>query len=100
MKMDLQTVGFNADSTLTDYAREKTEGLTKFYDQIVGAEIYLKLVQDDKKINKVAEIKLNIPGNDIYAESRAEKFEGAINDTVDKLKGQIRKIKTKLSTYS
>ncbi len=99
MKMDLQTVGFNADVTLTDYARAKTESLYKFYDQIVGAEVYLKLDNNDKKQTKVAEIKLNIPGNDIYAESRSEKFEGAINETIDKLKMQLRKVKTKLSTY-
>lgn len=99
MKMDLQTVGFNADVTLTDYARAKTESLYKFYDQIVGAEVYLKLDNNDKKQTKVAEIKLNIPGNDIYAESRSDKFEGAINETIDKLKMQLRKVKTKLSTY-
>ncbi len=97
MKMDLQTVGFNADVTLTDYARAKTESLYKFYDQIVGAEVYLKLDNHDKKLTKVAEIKLNIPGNDIYAESRGEKFEGAINETIDKLKMQLRKVKTKLA---
>ncbi len=99
MKMDLQTVGFNADVTLTDYARAKTESLYKFYDQIVGAEVYLKLDNNDKKQTKVAEIKLNIPGNDIYAESRSEKFEGAINETIDKLKMQLRKVKTKLSAH-
>lgn len=97
--MDLQTVGFTADVTLTDYARAKTEHLYKFYDQIVGAEVYLKLDNNDKKLTKVAEIKLNIPGNDIFAESRGEKFEGAINDTIDKLKGQLRKLKTKQSTH-
>ncbi len=99
MKMDLQTVGFNAEDTLREYARQKTEGLYKYYDQIVGAEVYLKLDNNEKGLTKVAEIKLNIPGNDIYADSRSDKFEGAINDTIDKLKMQIRKVKTKQSTY-
>lgn len=99
MKMDLQTVGFNAQEELVNYAREKTEGLYKYYDQIVGAEVYLKLVNAGNGDSKVAEIKLNIPGNDIFAESHAEKFEGAINSSVDKLKAQIRKLKTKMSSY-
>ncbi len=98
MKMDLQTVGFHATEDLTNYARQKAEGLTKYYDQIVGAEIYLKLEPDGQE-NKKAEIKLNIPGNDIYAESTNGKFEGAINQSCDKLKAQIRKLKTKMSTY-
>lgn len=97
--MDLQTVGFNADSTLTDYAREKTEGLMKYYDRIVGAEVYLKLVQDGKEQNKVAEIKLNIPGNDLFASSQSSKFEGSINESIEKLKAQLRKLKTKLHAH-
>lgn len=99
MKMDLQTVGFNATEELLAYTREKTEGLYKYYDQIVGAEVYLKLVNNDADQTKVAEIKLNIPGNDLYADSQSEKFEGAVNSTVDKLKAQIRKLKTKMNTY-
>jgi putative sigma-54 modulation protein len=99
MKWDFQTVGFNATDELVSYTREKTEGLSKFYDQIVGAEVYLKLVQDDKNQTKAAEIKLNIPGNDIYAESRTDSFEKSVNETTEKLKGQIRKLKTKMSKH-
>ena len=99
MKMDIQTVGFNAQDTLVDFAREKTEGLSKFFDRIVGAEIYLKLVQDGKEQTKVAEIKLNIPGHDLFASSQTSKFEASINDSVEKLKGQIRKLKTKMHAH-
>jgi putative sigma-54 modulation protein len=99
MKMDLQTVGFTAEEALLDYTREKTEGLAKYYDQIVGAEVYLKLTNNDHKQTKVAEIKLNIPGNDLFASDQSDKFEGAINAAVEKLKGQIRKLKTKMNPY-
>jgi putative sigma-54 modulation protein len=71
----------------------------KYYDQIVGAEVYLKLTNNDKGETKIAEIKLNIPGNDLFASSQSDKFEGAINAATDKLKGQIRKLKTKMSTH-
>ena len=97
--MDLQTVGFNAEEALLEYAREKTEGLIKYYDQIVGAEVYLKLTNNDQKQTKVAEIKLNIPGNDLFAIDQSDKFEGAINAAVEKLKSQIRKLKTKMSAH-
>lgn len=99
MKWDIQTVGFKATDELVQYAKQKTEGLFKFNDQIVGAEVYLKLVQDDKGSNKKADIKLNIPGNDIYADSQTESFEKSINDSTEKLKGQLRKIKTKQTNY-
>jgi putative sigma-54 modulation protein len=99
MKMDLQTVGFNAEQDLLDYTREKTEGLMKYYDQIVGAEVYLKLINNDQKQTKVVEIKLNIPGNDLFASDQSDKFEGSVNAAVEKLKGQIRKLKTKMNPY-
>lgn len=99
MKWDIQTVGFNATDELVSYAKQKTEGLVKFNDQIVGAEVYLKLVQNDKGNTKKADIKLNIPGNDIYADSQSESFERSINESTDKLKGQLRKIKTKLTNH-
>lgn len=97
--MDLQTVGFNAEEALLQYTREKTESLVKYYDQIVGAEVYLKLTNNDKKETKIAEIKLHIPGNDLFASDQSDKFEGAINAVVEKLKGQIRKLKTKMSAH-
>jgi putative sigma-54 modulation protein len=99
MKMDFQTVGFNAQDALVDHTTEKTESLARYYDRIVGAEVYLKLVQDEKNNNKVAEIKLNIPGNDLFATSTSESFEKSVNETVDKLKSQLRKLKTKLQSH-
>lgn len=98
MKWDIQAVNFSLKPELMAYCKEKIEGLTKFHHGIVGAEVYLKLGQDAES-NKIVEIKLNIPGNDIYAESKSPKFEGSVNDAVDKLKGQIRKIKTKMAMH-
>lgn len=99
MKWDIQTVDFKATDELLQFTEEKVSGLHKYYDQIVGAEVYLKLIQDEAKQNKKAEIKLNIPGNDLFAESHEASFEKAVNESIDKLKGQIRKLKTKLQKH-
>lgn len=99
MKWDFQTIGFTASEELAEHTRSKVEGLTRFYDQMVGAEVYLKLDYNDKKQNKVAEIKLNIPGNDLYAENRSDNFEKSVNEATHKLESQIRKLKTKQSTH-
>ncbi|WP_421753527.1 ribosome hibernation-promoting factor, HPF/YfiA family [Croceimicrobium sp.] len=99
MKWDIQTVDFKATEELLSFTEEKVSGLHKYYDQIVGAEVYLKLIQDEANQNKKAEIKLNIPGNDLFAESHDASFEKAVHDAVDKLKGQIRKLKTKLQKH-
>lgn len=97
MKWDIQAVNFTMKPELNDYCKDKIEGLTKYYSKIVGAEVYLKLGQSAED-NKVVEIKLNIPGNDLFAESSSPKFEGSINDVIDKLKAQLRKLKTKMAS--
>lgn len=99
MKWDIQTVDFKASDELLQFTEEKVSNLSKYYDQIVGAEVYLKLVQDEANQNKKAEIKLNVPGNDLFAESQEASFEKALNESVDKLKGQIRKLKTKFQKH-
>lgn len=99
MKWDIQTVDFKASDELLQFTEEKVSSLHKYYDQIVGAEVYLKLIQDEHKQNKKAEIKLNIPGNDLYADAHEASFEKAIAEVIDKLKGQIRKLKTKLQNH-
>ncbi len=96
MKWDIQTVGFDATEALHTYTKDKVGQLNKFYDQIVGAEVYLKLEYNDKGDNKVADIKLNIPGNDIMASSRSDKFEASVSESIEKLKRQLRKLKTKM----
>lgn len=96
MKWDIQAVNFAMKPELMEYCQEKINGLNKFYNRIVGAEVYLKLGQGAEN-NKIVEIKLNIPGNDLYAEGESNKFEGSVNDAVDKLKGQLRKLKTKMA---
>lgn len=97
MKWDIQAVNFTMKPELMDHCKEKIEGLSKYYNKIVGAEVYLKLGQAAED-NKIVEVKLNIPGNDLFAESSSSKFEGSINDVVDKLKGQLRKLKTKMAS--
>ena len=99
MKWDFQTVGFHAREELVDFTKGKVEKLTNYFDQIVGAEVYLKLVQDGHNETKVAEVKLNIPGNDLFASSQSEAFEKSISETTDKLKRQLDKLKTKMATH-
>jgi len=99
MKWDIQTVDFKASDELLQFTEEKVSGLLKYYDQIVGAEVYLKLIQDEAGLNKKAEVKLNIPGNDLFAEAHEASFEKAVTEANEKLKGQIRKLKTKFQKH-
>ena len=60
MKVFVQSVNFNADKDLVEFVNKKVEGLEKFHDKIVDAEVFLKVQQTSEKENKIIELKLNI----------------------------------------
>ena len=67
----------------------------QFNDQIVSAEVYLRLDKDREKENKIAEIKLHVPGKEMFAKKQCKSFEEATNVAVEALRRQIMKEKTK-----
>ncbi len=95
MKVNLQAVNFRAKQELVEFIEEKLNKLDQFSDQIVGAEVYLKLDNNHNKENKVVEIRLQVPGDDIVVEKNGSSFEEATNLAVDTLKRQIIKKKEK-----
>ena len=96
MNIKVNSVHFDADQKLIDHVHKKVNKLGQFFDGIIGSEIFLRLenVQDDE--NKVAEVKLLIPGNDLFVKKQAKSFEEAVNKAVDTLNRQVTKYKEKL----
>ncbi|GAB4380431.1 MAG: ribosome-associated translation inhibitor RaiA [Salibacteraceae bacterium] len=93
MKWDIQAVGFDAKAELLETVKSSVMKLEKFYTPLIGAEVYLRLDNQHTKENKKVEIKLNIPGEDLFAEYTSSSFEHSINECIDKLKRQIEKKK-------
>lgn len=96
MKVMTQSVNFTADKELIVFVNNKVEGLEKFHDKIVDAEVYLKVQQTSEKENKVTELKLNIPGHDLIVKKESKTFEEGISLCVDSMKRQLQKIKEKV----
>ena len=65
MKVSIQSVNFNAASNLLHFAEKKVASLAKFHDKILKAEVFFKLDNSSDKENKITEIKINIPGNEL-----------------------------------
>lgn len=96
MKLRIQSINFDATSTLEAYINKKTAKLTKFHDEILNVEVYLKVVKPESATNKEAEIKISIPNVDFFASKTCDTFEEAVDLTVDALEKQIRKHKEKV----
>ena len=96
MKINIQSVKFDADKKLLDFVRQKVGKLLQFHDDILGAEVILRLENVQGDDNKVAEVILNIPGNNLFAKKQSKTFEEAADGCVDALRKQLKKQKDKL----
>ena len=96
MEVQVQSINFNADQKLIAFIKERLSKLNVFYDQIIGSEVYLKIDKSDVNQNKIVEIKLNIPGKDLFAKKQCKSFEEATDVAIDALRRQLKKHKGKL----
>ncbi|MBT5438868.1 ribosome-associated translation inhibitor RaiA [Crocinitomicaceae bacterium] len=95
MDTQMHAIHFKADQKLLSFIQERLNKLEQFNDQIVSAEVYLRLDKDREKENKIAEIKLHVPGKEMFAKKQCKSFEEATNVAVEALRRQIMKEKSK-----
>jgi putative sigma-54 modulation protein len=95
MNIQIHSVRFDADKKLIDFVHQKLEKLTQFGDDIVNAEVYLRLDKDQDRENKITEIKLELPGGPLFAKKQSKTFEEATDDAIDAIKKQVTRHKEK-----
>lgn len=99
MKLQTQTVHVDPAPELIDFIQRKVDKLETFYDRIINGEVFLKMENGEAIENKIVEIKLNIPGNQLFAKEQAESFEAAADAAVNALRRQLKKHKDKLASH-
>lgn len=95
MKIKVQSIHFDADKKLLDFVNDKLDKLKHFYDHILGGEVFLRLDKSTDMANKVVQVNLQIPGNDLHARQQCKTFEEATDLCVEALTRQIKKHKEK-----
>lgn len=95
MKLNMSSLKFTADQKLLDFVQKKADKLDLFYDKIIDGEVCMKLDNGDPKINKIVEMKLNVPGSSLFVKETSESFESATDSAVEALRRQLRKYKGK-----
>jgi putative sigma-54 modulation protein len=94
MDVIIQSLGFTAGEELESYIQEKLEKLTP-NEHIVRANVVLFLGPDRATPNTYCEIRLEVPGNDLFIKEHSAEFEQAVDSAVNKLQGMLRKAKEK-----
>lgn len=95
MNVSINSVHFKADNKLEQFIERKVGKLSGLYEGVIGSEITLKIDKAETKDNKVAEIRIQIPGYDLYAKKQSNTFEEATDTAVNAIKKQLEKHKGK-----
>lgn len=96
MTVKIQSVHFDADKKLLEFVQEKVDKLTQFYDGIINSDVTLRLDKSSDTENKVAEIRVHMAGNDLFAKKQCKSFEEAVDTSLDALRTQVKKHKEKI----
>lgn len=92
----IQSIGFTASEALTTFVKERTAKLGQYLETIISSEVCLRTDKAETRENKVCDIRLIIPGNDLLASAQCKSFEEATVKAADALLRQIEKHKTKM----
>jgi putative sigma-54 modulation protein len=93
MEIKISSVRFDADSRLEKFIENKVNKLEQYYDHIIHADVTLRVEKRQSEDNKIAEIKLELPGTSLFAKKQCNSFEEATDSSVDAIKRQLKKHK-------
>lgn len=94
MKLQMHSIHFDADNKLLNFIQRKVDKLEKFYDRMVDGEVFLRLNNNGFE-NKTVEIKLNIPGDQLFAKEDSNTFEKAADKATEALRKQLKRSKVR-----
>ncbi len=92
MKIDLQTVNFTISDIFREQVEARIHSFDRYYQGITGVDVYLKDLNSSvpEKKTKI-EMRIFIPGEDVYADAEGSNFPETLGRVSDKIIGQLRK---------
>jgi putative sigma-54 modulation protein len=100
MKVNVHAVNFNVDRKLIGYVQERLDKLEKYYDKVVNSDVFFKLDNTSDKENKIAEIKVTVPGDEFIVKKQCKTFEEAVELAADSMERLLMKRKQKIRAHS
>lgn len=97
MNVQITSRKFKCRDSLKEFITNELKTLEKYNDDILEAEVILFFTHTKDSI-KTAEINISIPGKTFTASEESPEFEKSVTLAVDKLKSQLKKLKSKRLT--
>ena len=95
MTIQITSRHFKAHPSVHEYAEQAVTGLTKYYDNIVRADVILSFEKSNKSI-KFAEVNVGVQGAAFSGKGKSDDFHKSIDAACSKLLVQLKKHKDKL----
>ena len=99
MKITKEAIHFNADQKLLDYIDKKVGKLEQYFDKIIDVIVTMRLENSGQVKDKIVDIRINVPGDTLFASEENKTFETAVDGSVAVMKRQLIKYKDGLRTH-
>ena len=93
--MHFRAVNYKADIKLKEFAKKRIEKLSLFHNQIIEAFVFTKVENNSDGVNKWAELKIGVPGDDIVVKKITKSFEESINSAAESAERILKRRKEK-----
>ena len=91
IKINVEAVDITIGDDVKDTIRKSIERLSKKYDVIEWADVYLEDKKEKSTLQKQVSIRLGIPGKDPFASEYGDNFHTLLSDVESKLDKQLEK---------
>lgn len=95
MEIKIQSVHFDATEKLEAFIEKKVAKIEKAYEDVIKAEVQLKVVKPATVMNKTTSLSVAVPGNTLFVEKTCDTFEEGVDQCVDAMRVQLTKFKEK-----
>jgi putative sigma-54 modulation protein len=100
MDINFNYVHVTASERLEEFTVKRLEKLKDRYSWIVRAEVFFKKENTSSSDSgMICDIRISIPGQDVFTSSSEKNFEAAISKSIDEVKRQLQRKKEKMTTH-
>jgi len=92
MNIEITARHFDLTPELKEHVENEVAGLTRYFENIISSEVIL----DVEKYRQSAEIKVKVYKDVITGKTDSNDMYASIEKAIDKVKGQLKKYKSKL----
>lgn len=99
MTINIQFVNLDYSNSLADFTTKKLKKLAEKYEWLINADVFFKEEGTNPDKGKICNIKLSLPGPQVFATSDEKNFEMSVKETISDLEIQLKKRKQVFKAY-